>query len=570
MCPPASAAVYPLPVSVFPTPGSRVASPRAQIAFRGLPASELGAIVVVGSRSAVHTGTIVADSDGQGGSFLPTQRFTPGELVTVSTDLEIVGASNGTFQFTVATPAGGLPPIHWPPAARARGDVWRFHSRPDLAPASVAITKRAPGSPGDIFIAPQFGPVQDGPEIVDPNGNLVWFDPLSGDTSASDFRVQAYLGNPVLTWWQGYVTAGVGVGQDEIYNSSYQPIATVHGANGLSADLHEFQLTPWGTALITAYFPVYWNASSVHGSKQQIVLDSVVQEIDIPTGLVLFQWDSLDHVPVTATFQPLPRGRGGPFDYFHVNSVQIDFDGNFVISGRNTWAAYKVDSQTGAVMWTLGGRQSSFRLATGAAFAFQHDVRVRAGNDLFVTVFDDGAGPPTVHSQSRGLKLILDFKHMTARAVAQHVHVPAVSASFEGNFQQLADRDDFVGWGQQPYFSEYDPRGRLDLSGQFVGANASYRAYRFPWTASLTTPPAVTVTGGRHPIAYATWNGATNVAFWHALAGAQPQSMRYVAGARKTSFETAMGVAPGQKFVAVQAFNAAGQLLGVSATVTVP
>jgi hypothetical protein len=53
----------------------------------------------------------------------------------------------------------------------------------------------------------------------------------------------------------GNETAGVGVGQDIIANSSYQVLKTISAANGLSADLHEFQLTPWGSALITAEYP---------------------------------------------------------------------------------------------------------------------------------------------------------------------------------------------------------------------------------------------------------------------------------------------------------------------------
>ena len=188
-----------------------------------------------------------------------------------------------------------------------------------------------------------------------------------------------------------------------IENSSYRQIAVVHAANGLSADLHEFRLTPQGTALITAYYPVFWNATDVHMSPRQVVLDSVVQEIDVKTGLLLFQWDSLDHVPLTDTYEPAVTSAGAPFDYFHINSVQLQQDGNLLISARNTWAAYEVDHQTGPVVWTLGGKSSSYKLGSGAEFAFQHDVRLHTDTDPTVTLFDDGGGPPKVHSESRGI-----------------------------------------------------------------------------------------------------------------------------------------------------------------------
>ena len=555
-------------VSVFPIAGSRVATPRTQIAFRGVPVSGFGQITVTGSLSGVHAGTIASDSDGDGGSFLPAKPFTPGETVTVNTSLNVIGGVNGTFQFTVATPSGGIPAIHWPPAGRVAGDVYEYRSRPDLVPPAVKLTRwSSKDAPGDIFLAPQFGPVQDGPEIIGPGGGIVWFDPLSGDSSAADFRVQQYRGQPVLTWWQGYVTAGAGVGVDEIYNSSYQPVAVVHAANGLSADEHEFQLTPENTALITAYYPVYWDASSLRGSKREIVFDSVVQEIDIPTGLVLFQWDSLDHIPISASYEPLPHGGRSPFDYFHVNSAQQDGDGNLLISGRNTWAAYKVNIQTGAVIWKLGGKRSSFRLAPGVYWAFQHDVEAQASNDLVVTLFDDAAGPPIEAKESRSIKLTLDLRNMTARQVTQDLHTPPLLTNFEGNDQQLPNGDAFVGWGQQPYFSEYSHTGQLIFDGHFVDANASYRAYRFPWSGTPTTPPAIAYSGGKTPTVYASWNGATHVSRWRVLGGPAPGQLRGLVSARRVWFETWIPLHSPQRYLAVQALDSAGHVLGTSPTI---
>jgi hypothetical protein len=354
------------------------------------------------------------------------------------------------------------------------------------------------------------------------------------------------------------------VGEDEIYDSSYRPVATVRAANGLRADLHEFKLTPQNTALITAYYPVYRDARSVHGLRREIVLDSVVQEIDIPTGLVLFQWDSLDHVPLSATYGRLPSVRThNPFDYFHLNSVEEDHDGTLLISARNTWAVYKLDHATGRVIWTLGGKQSSFRLASGAAFAFQHDARSRASNDLFLTLFDDGAGPPAVEHQSRAIKLILDLKHMTARLVAQHRH--GLLANFEGGFQQLPNQDDFVGWGQQPYFSEYDAHGKLVFDAHFLDADPSYRAYRLPWNATPADPPAARYVAGRGPAIYASWNGATNVSYWRVLGGATPSSRQPVTTTRKAWFETWIPLPSTPRYVVVQALDAHHHVLGTSA-----
>jgi hypothetical protein len=568
---PAAAQPAPL-VQVFPVPGSRVAPPRTQITFRGLNALSLPAITVTGSVSGRHAGTVAGDSDGRGGSFLPSQPFVAGETVTVSTPLNIAGARNGTYSFTVATPAHAIPYRPAQRVSRTTGDVWRFRSRVDLAPAAMKLQKNSSqAEQQDIFVAPQFGPVQNGPEILDASGNLVWFDRVTPGDAAADFRVQRYKGRPVLTWWQGYTDAGLGVGEDVIYDSTYTPVATVNAGNGLSADLHEFQLTPSGTALVTAYYPVVWDSRSVHGNKQEVVLDGVVQEIDIPTGLVLFQWDSLDHVPVSDTYESLPRQDAkvrNPFDYFHVNSVQVDTDGNLIVSGRNTWAAYKVNRRTGVVMWILGGRRSSFKMGPGTGFAFQHDVRVRAFNDEYVTVFDDGAGPPQIHTQSRGLKLKLNLKRMTATTAFQHDHSPPLLSAFEGNYQQLPDANDLLGWGQQPYFSEYGTHGQLLVDGRFVGNTSSYRVYKFSWQGQPKVPPAVAASTSKNTTTvYASWNGATTVSAWRVLSGPSATRLRSARSVPKHGFETSTEIAAA-KFVAVQALDGRGRVLATSTPVS--
>ena len=563
----------PRPVSVFPIPGARVASPQTQITFRGMPVRDLGNVTVTGSRSGRHAGRIVSDSDGQGGSFLPSKPFVPGEVVTVRTRLQIQAARTGTFRFTVATPSGPVPSMPLNPAPRVPGDQLIFQSRPDLTPATVEVTKQSSdAAPGDIFITPQQGPTQNGAMILGEDGQLVWFHPVPKGDMAADLRVQ-WMGtrhpHRVLTWWQGYSGAGVGAGEDVIYDSSYRQVATVRAGNGLTADLHEFRLTPQGTALVTAYYPVLWDASGLHGAKQQVVLDSVVQEIDVPTGLVLYQWDSLDHVPLADSYQAVPGSAGGPFDYFHINSVQQQQDGDLLVSARNTWAAYDVDPHTGAIVWTLGGKNSSYKLGSGVTFAFQHDVHLHTEGDATVTLFDDGAGPPKVHAQSRGITVRLNDKAKTATLVSEDLHSPALAAAFEGNVQALPGGDEFVGWGQQPYFTEFGQQGQMVFDGRFVDSNSSYRAYRFQWTGTPTSPPAVAATSaGSTTNVYVSWNGATRVASWRVLAGASPDALQAVLTASKRGFETQIPIAS-EPYVAVQALDAAGRALATSGVVHV-
>ena len=228
-------------------------------------------------------------------------------------------------------------------------------------PPVTILTPGANNHNGDIFISP-FGDTstyENGPEIIDNQGNVVWFHPVPAGQEASDFRTQFYDGQPVLTWWQGTGLGGLAQGTDYIYSDHYQQIATVNAGNGLSADGHEFLITPWNTALILAYATATADLTSIGGPANQTVVDGVVQEINIHTGQVLFQWNSADHVPYGASEQPLPASPSTPWDWFHINAVHLAWDGSLLIDARNTWATYDVNRHNGNVNWILERRSGS-------------------------------------------------------------------------------------------------------------------------------------------------------------------------------------------------------------------
>jgi len=555
------------PVAVYPIAGTKYNLPATQIAFRGIPAAQLGQVTVVGSATGAHAGQIEADSDGDGGSFLPARPFKPGETVTVTTGLNIVGGSHGRFGFKIATDPQLIPYGALIRTTDSSGAVQRFHSRPDLQPASLTITEdRAPASEGDIFLAPQYGPLQNGPMIIDPDGRLVWFLPYpeQENTMVTDFRVQNLYGQPVLTWWQGNTNAGHGRGVGMIYNSDYQQIATVRAGNGLDMGLHEFLVTPQGDAYINCTSLVH-----VPGIRQPVV-DSVIQEIDIKTGLVLFEWHALDHIALSDSFFFTPKTSGRYFEAYHANSVALDSDGNLIISVRDTWAIYKVNRETGQIMWTLGGKHSSFKMGRGTTTAFQHDAIVQP--DGTITIMDDGAGPPAIHPYSRGIRVALNLRTMTATLVKEYDHSPNISTEFEGNVQQLSDGNVFLGWGQQPYFSEDNASGQQIFDGHFIVPASSYRAYRFPWSAQPPTLPAIAVgpgsAGGTD--VWASWNGATDVASWRLLAGPSPSSLTAVWSDPVSGFETTLAVPSQAPYYQVQALGSSGAVLATSPAAAAP
>jgi hypothetical protein len=471
-------------------------------------------------------------------------------------------ACGETARPKAAAPKPGPPP----------GPTQRFVSRPDLQPPVMKVVTAAHGTaPGYVFLAPKMAVKQAGPMIMDNRGQVVWFHPLKLTKGVTDFRVQQYKGKPVLTWWRGRLSnVGVGNGWYVIYDQSYKPIAEVRPGNGLVGDVHEFVLTPRGSALMTIYHRRKVDLRSIGGPKHGLIWDGIVQEVDVATGRVLFEWHSYPEIGVRESYSNPPKKQLGtkpfPYDYIHLNSIDEEPNGNLLISGRNTHAVYEVSRRTGKVLWRLGGKKSDFKLGPGVRFAWQHDVRRQP--DGTITMFDNGAAPP-VEKFSRVLVLRLDRDRKRATLVRSYHHPKRLLSPFEGNAQFLPDGHVFGGWGGWPYVSEFARDGRVLFDvyfghGKSPGEDAdTYRAYRFAWRGRPTEPPAVAVANGR---VYVSWNGATNVTRWRLLAGGSNDALHPTATVKKAGFETAIPLPASASYVAVRALDRNGKVLATSRT----
>jgi len=467
-------------------------------------------------------------------------------------------AASGAALSALALPRyawGGLATAAAPPGTAS------YISEPTLKPPTLTVSTLASPAAGYLFLATLNGPGQRGPMIVDNKGNVVFFRPV--DTVAINFRRQMFAGKPVLTWWEGVIsTIGTGQGEGVILDESYSTVARVQAGNGFKADVHELLLTSNGTALITVYNSVQADLTAVGGSATGTVLDSIVQEVDVKTGSVLFEWHSLDHVPITETYAPVLD----PFDYFHVNSIDVDLDGNLLVSARNTSAVYKLDRSSGKVLWRLSGRSSDFELGVDARFMYQHDAR--AHPDGTITLFDDGPGPSS--QQSRAIRLGLDFAAMRADLLQDYRHPDPLASVAMGNAQVLGSDAMLVGWGTEPYVTEFGPEGDVRFDAKFDGGAWNYRAFRNSWVGEPTTKPAVAaVSHGSGVSVHASWNGSTETAAWRVSAGDTASALVPVTTVAATGFETTISIAGRPQFVSATALNAAHRPLGVSRVVRV-
>ncbi|HET7568672.1 MAG TPA: arylsulfotransferase family protein [Gaiellaceae bacterium] len=447
-----------------------------------------------------------------------------------------------------------------PAASESGRRVHVFRSRRDLRPPAVEVVTPARGTaPGYLFLAPSSGPGQRGVLMLDDAGEVVWFHPTAPLT-AMNFRAAVYRGEPVLTWWEGKSHDGVGHGEYVVVDAAYRELARFGAAGGLPADLHELVLTPSGTALVTATELRTLDLRRVGGPRRWPVIGSVVQELELPHGRLLFEWRSLDHVPLEESHQTI----GPRFDYFHANSVALDADGDLLVSARNTWTVYKLDRGTGAVRWRLGGKRSDFALGDGTFFAWQHDARSH-DDGRTISLFDDGADS---ESQSSALFLRLDTRRMVATLARRYAHRPPLKADKTGSTQLLANGNVLVGWGNEPWLTEFAPDGGVRFDARLPRGGQTYRALRFPWAGRPAEPPALAAVGGAGaPVLYASWNGATGVRAWRLLAGPGPDRLEEVETRPRTGFESELRPGRGSGHAAAVALGAGGEPLGRSAAV---
>ncbi|GAA4832454.1 arylsulfotransferase family protein [Garicola koreensis] len=480
-----------------------------------------------------------------------------------------------------------------------------FVSRPDLKPAQVEITQgegwtsEYQDADEYIFWTPNYGSdtPSSGAKIFDLEGEPVWVAPDDPDDSQDnyfDLRIQQYRGEPVLTYYQGPSEGGRGYGDIFILDESYQQIAQVTTTGDLepgNADFHDTTITEDDTMLIGAYVPAQADLSEVGGPEDGWVDEAVIQEIDIASGEMLFEWSSLDHVPVShakndfddeqeelddeAEEDEEPAQLGTeeePFDYFHINSMTEDHDGSILVSARHTHAVYKLDRQTGELDWTLGGSGSDFDMDDDAVFAWQHDAQ--RAPDGTLTLLDNHANGSASDETSRGLRLSVDEEAMTASLVTEYAPPDDRSAGSMANANPLPDGNMLIGWGAEPHYSEYTKDGELIYDvchgagcygDNYHGGGGSYRAYKAPWEGQPETDPDVVITDeddeGR--LAHVSWNGATQVAQWRLLSGEDESSAAAHTTVERDSFETAIPLPEDAQYTAVEALDENGEVLGV-------
>ncbi|KAF2789721.1 hypothetical protein K505DRAFT_378025 [Melanomma pulvis-pyrius CBS 109.77] len=430
------------------------------------------------------------------------------------------------------------------------------------------------------------------PTILDSKGNIVWA--ATGYNQTHNLMAQEYRGKQYLTFWSGKDAIGEhGNGEYIMLDSSYREVARIRAANGLEADLHECRFTDVGTALITIYDIQHVDLTQLGGNPNGYIWDSIFQEINIETGELVFQWRASDHFAATDSYRDR-GGQGGrrddPWDFFHINSVEKDQIGNYLISSRYTSTVSYINGETGEVIWVLGGRRNNFiDLSDGRAtdFGYQHDARWH-NNYTTISLFNNGAQAPKSAKNaqvSSAMKITIDTSNstcMTAKLETQYINTFEMSSSSQGNMQVLPNGNTLVGYGYNAAFTEFASNGvalcetHFGATGRFhTGDVQSYRVMKFNWIGLPSTDPDIALVNGS---LYVSWNGATEVRKWVLETGDRSDMVKDREGVRwrafsktkKSGFETRIEIPTDQgPYVRVVGVDGNGKSLGATRMIRV-
>jgi hypothetical protein len=443
------------------------------------------------------------------------------------------------------------------------------------------------------------------PMIHDHNGNLVWMNATYGETFG--LTVQKYKGQDYLTFWQGDDSVG-GHGEGYYFmvrvfkirnqskficskltdasqlDSSYKEVYKLTAGNGLPGDLHEFKITPEGTALLTQY---KFEEAEFGGGRQQnrkgYIWDSVIQEVNIETNEVIFEWHASEHYDINESDFPsgnTGRNQHSGYDFFHINSIDKDNLGNYLVSSRYYQSLTYIDGKDGSILWTLGGKKNSFRdLSDGKAttFGWQHDARWNADH-TGITLFDNGAryGLRPQVEYSRGVEIALDLVAMTAQLKTEFVNPRKIISASQGSMQILPSGNVLLGYGYNAAWTEFLPTGEaicdVHVGSQKTfntGAVQTYHVSKQAWTGFPTTDPLIVWDSSEGGSVYLSWNGATEIQNWVLQASGTKEmehtSILDIAMVPKTGFETKARVDCRKwPFVRAVAVDGKGQKLGTS------
>ncbi len=467
--------------------------------FSPLTSRNSSDIVVTGDKSGLHRGKLLLLENNSLLSFKPFVPFDFGEKVTVElkSKFSLTSGINNPYlkySFRITT--------------RKINEPMLLSSHPELAEGPEEINYPAgyqniiQDSLPDDF--PPFSVNYD-----NPSDGYIFFSPLnvSGYLIISDkYGTPVFyrkMNSRVLDFQKqsdGRLTYIENNNRKYIFlNSKYEETDSVEMQNGYTTDFHELRVLNNGHYLLMANDPqpVRMDTIVEGGNPNAVVTGLVIQELDQHKNVV-FQWRSWDHFDITDATYDINLA-DNIIDYVHANALEVDYDGNILLSSRHMDEITKIDRATGDIIWRWGGiycKNNEFTFINDTSgFSHQHCIR-RLPNGNY-TIFDNG----NLHNPkySRAVEYSMDEAARTVTLVWEHISKQLSYSIAMGSVQRLSNQNTFIGWGTTPMITETAMDGTELFSLSFLDNSTSYRAFKYDWEQSLFTSDMDTLDFGEVP-----------------------------------------------------------------------
>jgi hypothetical protein len=422
------------------------------------------------------------------------------------------------------------------PISRTNSGQGTFYTHPEFSNIiTTTVTTAANNTDDGLIFLGAINQFYGGPSaamIMDNNGDPVYIKTLNGDPFVGDVKKQTVNGTDYFTFHAGSNTGGWTYGTAYVYDQSYQLVRTWDIDNGFGADVHEFILLENGNAILMAYEPIPFDLSPYGGPVDGTLIEIILQEQDAG-GNVVFEWRGTDHMPIGDTEANLATTN--PVDFLHTNAIEVDNDGNWLLSHRNFSEITKINRQTGEIIWRMGGAGNEFTFTNDEGFYNQHSIRRLDNGDLLL--FDNGNQHIPPHS--RAIQYIVDENAKTVTRYGMYPGDTSIYSLAMGSVQRLSNGNTMIGWGTTPRMTEVIAGGPVALD--ILLGSPSYRVFRFPWEGTPIDPPRAVLQSAGDPTAvtvYTSWNGATDIVSYDVYAGATSGTMSLVTNVPRDGFET--------------------------------
>ncbi|CAI7670204.1 unnamed protein product [Penicillium pancosmium] len=464
----------------------------------------------------------------------------------------------------------------------------QFLSRPDLSPPRLNIT--VPASPqteaGYLFFTAargntpdSAGPDQPGAYIFRDNGELVWSGVGYWAGWVADFSPIMVNGKPALRAFEGDVIPATGrmLGNHALLDNSYRTIGVIHAATHRLSSAHEFEVVNESSVLIETPIMTVADPSS-YGEKKT---KSSFWRADFKTGEPIFEWSSKGRI--NPIYSAIPLDKKGTYDgrtynsawnYFHINSLDKNSEGDYLVSARHYNAIFKINGSNGDIIWQLGGMQgSTFQIPSNLEFAFQHDARFQYrspdGVIEHISFFDNAAYTAPgreISPCSRGRHIELNNTAKSLKEIHTYHAPDNLIAHTQGSFRSLPNGNKLANWGSAGALTEFTDDGTILFHAyldSYPNKNVqSYRGFKANWTALPSEEPAVLALkyGEKDVVVWVSWNGDTETKIWKFyLIDKESGEYHFLGSSRRSGFETRF-----ETIASARAFRFHGELLVVA------